>query len=114
MKLSKQHPMTVYQRALLLELISEVEPEVIKEFNRQIVECFPEQDEKTGDVVEYVQMDWEYALFTASMKELSYLVTRLEKAGHIKFPKLGNKNEKESPEPGTTEDFSRGTSEGLS
>tara|TARA_R110000796_G_scaffold231853_3_gene349896 strand:- start:11110 stop:11469 length:360 start_codon:yes stop_codon:yes gene_type:complete len=95
-KKEPEHPMTIVQRILILEKIRRVDIIEISKFNKNVLDWYFEKNEKVYD-----QLDWEYCLFTASMKEIITLAEKLMKAGVLKLQKSGiNEAESQTEEIG--------------
>lgn len=71
MKLSEQHPRVIVARVLLLEQLKKIDKKEIEEIAPNFIIKYNEEiDNKVQEVVE---IDWEYALFTATAHELQKL-----------------------------------------
>jgi len=79
----------ILQRHLILEELRNFDVKYIKELNPHILDSFCEQD-KEGNVIELCEINWEYALFTAPLKELIYLMERLLTHRHERIIEANN------------------------
>lgn len=75
MAFNKKNPMDLVTRLLLLEQLKEFKPAQVKTVNEDMTSTFDSEDDE-GNITEVVEIDWHYALFFSTIKELEHLATK--------------------------------------
>jgi hypothetical protein len=88
MKLSQQHPVNIVARCLLLEQIRTIKPEDIHKVAPEFVYEYENEEGKS-----FYDVDWEFALFEATMFQLQKLfdnfVSQKERKSNTKRKNIG-------------------------
>lgn len=76
MSFRKQHPMKIVTRVLLLEELKKIKPELIFKVAPEFIIVYEELDKEGSNILE---VNWEYALFEATLFQLEKLFSNFIK-----------------------------------